>query len=150
VFFPHANIEQYLPAFRLGPHIKSLTHRQARIQEILSQATVVVTDYSSVAFDAAFMLRAVIYFQFDKEEFFAGEHVCSKGFFDYARDGFGPCCHTEAELLNELEAMLKHGGVPEPKYLARMEQFFPHHDNRNCERVFDAVHGLLYEQTDPG
>lgn len=143
VFFPHANVEQYIPAFRLGPHIKSLTHRQARFQEILSRATVVVTDYSSVAFDAAFMLRSVVYFQFDKEEFFAGEHVCSKGFFDYVRDGFGPCCHTEAELLHELETILKNGGVPEPKYVERMELFFPHRDNKNSERVFDAILPLL-------
>ena len=143
VFFPHANITPYLEKFRLAPVIEVFTHRDGSIQQAFASATVLVTDYSSVAFDVAYMRRAVLYYQFDKDEFYSGEHLYSQGYFDHSRDGFGPCCVSEEQLLDQLTMTLQNGGIPEPKYCERMERFFPHRDNKNSERVFDVIVGLL-------
>ena len=48
-----------------------------------------LTDYSSVAFDFAYLRKPIVYAHFDKEAFFSGEHSYTAGYFDYERDGFG-------------------------------------------------------------
>jgi glycosyltransferase involved in cell wall biosynthesis len=143
VFFPHANMWPYLPEFGLAPAVKAISHRDGCIQRVLTSAMVLVTDYSSIAFDAALLQRAVLYYQFDKAEFHAGQHIHSGGYFDHARDGFGPCCTDVEQLLDELSQILDAGGIPKPEYFERMRRFFPYRDNKNCERVFDVVTRLL-------
>ena len=49
-----------------------------------------MTDYSSIAFNAAYIDRPTVYFQFDGELVLNGGHVGRRGYFDYVRDGFGP------------------------------------------------------------
>ena len=56
-----------------------------------------ITDYSSVAFEMAYLKKAVLYYQFDEEEFFSGKHW-QKGYFDYRKDGFGAVCVSENAL----------------------------------------------------
>ncbi len=143
LFFPHANMWPYLPEFKLAPIVKPVSHRDGSIQRVLASATVLVTDYSSIAFDAALLQRAILYYQFDKIEFCAGEHIHAGGYFDYARHGFGPCCADAEQLLSELSKILEGGGVPEAKYVERMQGFFPCRDNKNCDRVFDVITRLL-------
>lgn len=48
-----------------------------------------VTDYSSVAFDFAYMKKSLVYAQFDREAFFEGQ-TYDEGYFNYETDGFGP------------------------------------------------------------
>ncbi|BDZ51550.1 hypothetical protein GCM10025867_37910 [Frondihabitans sucicola] len=89
-FMPHPNIRPYLADFDLPPHVDILDFATNNVQDVLARAAGFVTDYSSLAFDAAFLDVPVIYFQFDSESFFDGTHVGRRGTFDYARDGFGP------------------------------------------------------------
>ena len=143
VFFPHANIEPYLEQFQLPSHVETRTHRDGSIQRELGSASILITDYSSLAFDAAYLKRAVIYYQFDRAEFYSGEHLYSQGYFDHRRDGFGPCCEDESALMGALRTLLENEALPESRYEARMEEFFPYRDGENCRRVVEAVEATL-------
>ena len=48
------------------------------IQNLFGRCAVLITDYSSVAFDMAYLNKALIYYQFDKEAFFSGTHTYQK------------------------------------------------------------------------
>ena len=63
-------------------------------REVFAESEMIITDYSSVAFDFAYLEKPVIYTQFDSEEFFNGEHVYTKGYFDYEHDGFGEIAYN--------------------------------------------------------
>jgi len=143
VFFPHANVEPYLDEFSLPPHVETRTHRNGSIQRELAAAAVLITDYSSVAFDAAFLERAIIYYQFDRTQFLSGEHLYSKGYFDPVSDGFGPCCFEQGDVIEALRAILENAGNPDPAYKSRMRHFFPHRDSDNCARVIRAIEATL-------
>jgi CDP-glycerol glycerophosphotransferase (TagB/SpsB family) len=143
VFYPHIKVTPYLSTMRLLPTVDVITHGHRSIQDILGQAAVLITDYSSIAFDVAFMRRAVLYYQFDRDEFFSGAHTYSKGYFDYERDGFGPCCVEQAHVIDELALLLNRDAAPEWRYLERMQRFFAFHDARNCERVANALVDVL-------
>jgi len=139
IFWPHPNIRPYLKFFTLPDFIDVPQEAATNIQSLFQRSSVMVTDYSSVAFDMAFLQRAVLYYQFDEKTFFSGVHSYQKGYFDYRRDGFGPVCTGEDELLDGLENILQEGGRPASRYLERMQATFPFRDGKNCERVWQAI-----------
>jgi len=141
-FFPHANIQPYLGDFEIPSYIEVLAHQEVSIQELFQRAALMITDFSSVAFEMALLQKPVIYYQFDEAAFFQGEHVFQKGYFDYRNDGFGPVLRQESELLAALSETLLRNAQPTNEYLARMEAFFPFRDGKNCERVYQAIVAL--------
>ena len=142
VFFPHANIQGYLDVFQIPSWVTVLKHEDVSIQPLFREAAMMITDYSSVAFEMAMLERAVIYYQFDRDEFFNGDHAYKKGYFDYEDDGFGPVADTEDQLLDALESVLAAGGQPAPRYLARMREQLPFRDGLSCQRTYEAIVAL--------
>lgn len=142
IFFPHSNVQPYLPLFSLEPHIQVVRHRDARIQDLFRRSALLITDFSSVAFEMAYLGRPVLYYQFDRKSVFSGRHLTQPGYFDYFADGFGPVLLREEELLEALDALLKRGALPEPEYLERMERTFAFRDGGNCLRAFKAIQSL--------
>ena len=76
------------------------------LHPLFAKTALLVTDYSSVAFEIAYIEKPVIYYQFDAEQFYGGGHLGFAGYFDFARDGFGPICETEVNLFRCLKASL--------------------------------------------
>ncbi len=142
VFFPHVNVHQYIGEFDIPNYIKVIGHDECRIQEIFCKSSLLVTDYSSVAFEMAYLEKETIYYQFDKANIFGRDHFYQKGYFDYVRDGFGPVCESEDEVFSELENLLAQDAKPDLEYFRRMESFFAFRDGGSCERVLQAILAL--------
>ena len=96
-----------------------------------------ITDYSSVFFDFAYMKKPIVYYQFDEDDFHSWHY--HKGYFDYRTMGFGDVCMKEAEVLESLCDVFYNNMQPSPEYLKRMDAFFPLHDTNNCQRIFDRI-----------
>ncbi len=107
-------------------------------------SSVLVTDYSSVAFDFAYLHKPVVYTQFDKEEFYK-KHTYNEGYFDYERDGFGPVCYDAETAVEELIQLIENGCAENDKYLKRIDDFYPYHDSHCCRRVYDNIKDLKYK-----
>ena len=143
LFFPHFNVQPYLEQFRLPHWVKGVTQNNANYQDVFGRASVMVTDYSSVAFDFAILDKPLLYYQFDFDEVFNQHtHTVQKGYFDYDRDGFGNVCYDEDSVLDSLEKLLDEGCVNPPKYSERVKKTFKFRDGGNCARVFDAIADL--------
>ena len=144
LFFPHANIQPYLKYFSLPKYVEVTSHADYHIQDLFKMGAVLITDYSSVAFDFAYLKKPVIYYQFDEKDVFEGHsHTVQKGYFDYRRDGFGPVVSTEEEVLEVLEALVKKDcNMPTP-YKNRVEATFVYRDGKCCERVYGAISKLI-------
>ena len=138
-FLPHPNLQRLLPHLDLPDHVLPLSYEGTDVQELFARARVLVTDYSSIAFNAAYLERPVVYFQFDAAEVLAGAHVGRPGYFEYERDGFGPVARARADTVAATIQALEHGGAPLPDYFKRIEETFPHRDGGCSERVVQAV-----------
>lgn len=138
-FLPHPNLQALLPRLDLPAHVQALTYDGVDVQEYFARARVLVTDYSSIAFNAAYLNRPVVYYQFDADLVAQGGHVGRPGYFSYERDGFGPVTATQDETVAAVAAALAHGPDPQPEYLARIEAAFPVRDGGCSERVIAAV-----------
>ena len=121
------------------PHVELLEFEGQNVQEIFARARVLVTDYSSMFFNAAYIERPIVYFQFDRDRVNAGWHLGRHGYFDYERDGYGPVTFTADEAVAALSKTVEAGPDPDPVYLQRIQESFPTRDGRCCERVANAI-----------
>ncbi|MBT0821078.1 CDP-glycerol glycerophosphotransferase family protein, partial [Campylobacter lari] len=137
VFNPHPNIMPYLKEFNLPSYIK-ITNQDESLQVLFCNSSLMITDYSSVAFEMAYLGKPVVYYQFDKEEFFSS-HTLQKGYFDYNKHGFGPVVENEEELLGEIKKLLRNDCKPFGIYKDNMETTFLFKDRKCCERIYNLV-----------
>lgn len=120
-------------------HVVPLHFEGQNIQELFARSRVLVTDYSSMFFNAAYIERPVVYFQFDRDRMNAGWHLGRHGYFDYERDGYGPVTLTVDDAADAVVKAVENGPEPETMYLERIRESFPDRDGRCCERVADAI-----------
>lgn len=145
LFYPHANAQVYLDegCFTVPSYIRCHHYREGNdIQSAFVNASVFVTDYSSTAFEVAYIGKPCVYYQFDEKEFFSGMQVYAKGYFDYRQDGFGLVVTQEEALLEEIERLARDDFKPAPMYQERIATTFAFHDGKCCERVYDAIKAL--------
>lgn len=142
IFFLHPAMQKYSePFLKLKTKAKIKTSLEVDLQEMMKRAGLMITDYSSVAFDFAFMKKPLLYFQFDLEKFREGNY--QEGYFSYEADGFGPVCTGCDELVEEF-CKLADADMEMPKqYKERAESFFAYHDRNNCERTYQAIRQKL-------
>ncbi len=138
----HRNMQQYNEYFRkLSHRIEIVDLESGDVIEVLKKAACMVSDYSSVAIDFAYLRKPLAYYQADYEQF--RMHHLPEGYFDYERDGFGKVCYSEKELIIWLDERYRTGFQQEAVYRERTEKFFTFHDERYCERNYIAICNLL-------
>lgn len=137
VFNPHPNIMPYLKDFEI-PSFVSIANENKSLQDLFCKSSLMITDYSSVAFEMAYLGKSVIYYQFDKEEFFSS-HTLQKGYFDYEKDGFGPVAENEENLLKQLENFLRNDCKPFGVYKDNIDSTFAFKDGKCCERNYKTI-----------
>jgi hypothetical protein len=141
VFVPHPNLRHYLPFFELPASIEVRAFGSGDpIQPLFRSLSLFLTDYSSKAFDVAYLDKPVVYYQFDPEMYFGGGHTGRKGYFDFARDGFGPVAINEDAALTAIERAL--AGDVAPEYRGRAANTFAFRDGRSSERLLAAIRSL--------
>lgn len=140
VFAPHPSIQEYMDEFTVPDFIKIYSYSEGNIQSVFQNTSILITDYSSVAFDVAYLNKAILYYQFDYDEVFSsGNHTYQKGYFDYNRDGFGAVAYNETELLAALKDLVNNQAKVPDLYQKRIDKTFQFRDSNNCERVYQAI-----------
>lgn len=139
-FLPHPNLDAHITD-GLPDHVELLRYAGSDVQEVLAGTALMITDYSSLAFEQAYLGRPVLYWQTDGGDIFAGGHIGRRGSWSYVDDGFGPVCGTLEEVgaaLGRLSGS-PDGPVAEAVYAERMAAAFPFRDGRCCARVFERI-----------
>lgn len=134
-FLPHPEIKKIIDKNKEIeiPFLLNETHKT--IQEIIVEYDLLITDFSSVFFDFAFMEKPVIYYHFDEVEY-RNKHY-SEGYFDYKKMGFGPVCVDKENVIIKLREYLNNSN--NMIFNKRYKDFFVLDDNRNCERIYKEI-----------
>ena len=141
-FIPHPNMQDYLHGSPMSDHIVVHRFNDIDVQQTIAEGALMVTDYSSLAFEAAYLHRPVVYYQFDEAEFFSGEHVYTKGPWSYRDDGFGPVCAEAEETLDAIIGLIESDCTPASVYAERINKTFPFRDGKCSERTYQAVRAM--------
>lgn len=142
VFYPHRDMQKYLSYFEKGSErIKMASWPESDVQTLLKESAYLITDFSSIAMDFAYMNKRLMYYQFDYDDFRRGQYA--EGYFDYEKDGFGRVCYTLEDALDEIKNAIAEGLAQPDEYSERRRAFFDLCDDKNCERNYNAVRELV-------
>lgn len=142
-FMPHTNIVPYMDVFDVPDYVTCIDDASVEsFQDELLSAALLVTDYSSVAFDAAYAGSAVLYYQFDWETIQTGGHTYRPGYYSYLDHGFGPVCYDDSEIEKAMRIALD-GRKSGSFYDERVNSFFAFRDADNCKRTLASIEAMV-------
>lgn len=138
IFYIHYSLQQYSKYFTgYGPNIIIADFDQFDVQTLLKESKLLVTDYSSIFFDFAYMKKPVIYYQFDVDDFYSKHY--QRSFFNHKNDGFGPITNNENQTAKKILDSLVNNFIMDGIYLKKVEKFFPLYNTHNSERIFNSI-----------
>ena len=131
IFKPHPRVYDYIELFDTNDYVE--IDENTTYQELFKTSDLMITDYSSVAFDFAYMKKPLIYYQYGNDYNF------DEGYFKYKTMGFGEVVSTQEELMSIIEDYLKNDCKMKDEYESRVDNFYKYEDKNNCERVYRAI-----------
>jgi hypothetical protein len=137
-FYIHPSFSKHEDLFStdLGS-INIVSDDDVQISDLLERCGMLITDYSSVAWDILYMNKPVLFFQFDIELFLA----TSGSYMDLRTDLPGERCETEEELVRLVEKYVGNGLKIPDRYARMRESFFTYMDRGNCRRIAEEIKG---------
>ena len=141
-FYLHFELQKFSKFFASDcPRIKIRSMADADVQELLMESAMMITDYSSVFFDFAYMRKPLAHWMFDYELFHAEQY--GEGYFDIANAGFGPNCADKDAVVDRIEFAIANDMVVEDKYKKRIEDTFAGLSSDHCEQTYREILKLL-------
>ena len=134
IFKPHPMVYGYVDLFETNEYVT--IDEKTTYQELFKDSDLLITDYSSIAFDFSYMKKPIIYYQHDNDYNF------KEGYFKYKTMGFGDVITDENILIAKIEEYLKNDCKMEEIYTKRVNSFYKYNDKNNCKRVYNATLNL--------
>ncbi|MGN1294833.1 MAG: CDP-glycerol glycerophosphotransferase family protein, partial [Bacilli bacterium] len=102
-FYPHYQTQKFLhkeiPSFH--ERIRTVRQGEKSVQHLLKSHRLLITDYSTVSFDFAYMNKPVLFFQFDYDAFYSKHY--NEGPINHKEDLFGTRVEDIDALITNIE-----------------------------------------------
>lgn len=108
-------------------------------EKILTESSLMVTDYSGVQFDFAYMYKPIIYFH-PKEL----PPSYEEGEYKYETMALGEIVNNSEQLVDLICEYMDNECKIKNEYKNRIDKFFKYHDYNNCERVYNEIMKEFY------
>lgn len=140
VFCLHPNMQQFSHFFKDSP-VKIITQGEIDVQILLKESAIMITDYSSVAFDFSFLHKPILYYQFDRERFIGkkGSHI------NLDEDLPGDIVYSEIEILEGVKNYAENNFLMKEENIKKAQRFIKYKDLNSSERIFKAVRNARKE-----
>lgn len=129
IYLLHPILSPQLEDFERNDFVDILPGTQVNYEKILRESRLMVTDYSGIQFDFAYMKKPLVYYrpaelppQYEEADF-----------------GFGPTCATHEEVVRCLCDYMEQDCPLTEEYRKNIEKFFTYDDAFNCARVYEAT-----------
>ena len=103
-------------------------------EKLFCESSLMVTDYSGVQFDYAYMRKPIVYYHPEELE----AHY-EEGTFHYDTMAFGEIVRRRTELIELLTDYMKNGCEMKELYRMRADEFFCYDDRENCKRAYEEL-----------
>ena len=140
VYLVHPNIGEQAVDFEQREGVEIVSALGVNYEKILCESSLMLTDYSGVQFDFAYMRKPVVYYHPPK----LPPHYVEGGFF-YDTQGFGEICTEHQQLVDTLCDYMEHDCQLKDFYRTRQDDFFAFSDHDNCKRIFEDAYAWQKE-----
>ena len=135
-FYLHPKFRKFITEFSVvSDHIRLIPFGEEPLNELMMQCNLLITDFSSVAWDVYYMGKPVLFYHFDMDD--ANKTL---GFYmDMKNDIFGERAEAPDELMALITEYIKNGFQMKMQYLENRDKYFAYIDNDNSERIWKAI-----------
>lgn len=138
-FFLHPYFKDYVDLFGIDASvIDRYGYLDVDMGEEIMKSSMMITDYSSVAWDMFYLKKPVAFYQFDRDDYLKTEGA----YLDYERDLFGDATFDAAQTVAVIEKYVMRQFAEEKKYITKRDELLNLVDHNNSARIFDAVKKL--------
>jgi CDP-glycerol glycerophosphotransferase (TagB/SpsB family) len=137
---PHRQMYKYLAAIKPGSErVKGLGLSDSTPRDLICSGSLLITDYSSVAWDFFYLGKPVVFFRFDM-----AEYLQDRGsYLDLEDPLIGDIASDEEGVIELVERYCDNGFQLTPQHAAFRKENIPHFDGNNCSRIYDAANSRL-------
>jgi glycosyltransferase involved in cell wall biosynthesis len=132
LFKPHYLMRNNLIDFDVHERVRFVGDEIGRY-ELYAISDLLITDYSGIAFEYAYLKKPVLYAHIARNTKF------EETYFEYERDGFGEIFHTVDSLIDGVVRCVENECEMPAGYKTRVDGFFTYGDTNNCKRVYDET-----------
>ncbi|WP_099225198.1 CDP-glycerol glycerophosphotransferase family protein [Listeria costaricensis] len=138
-FYLHPKFIEYANLFQSdNAYVRILSFGEEELGQLIKNAQMLITDYSSVAWEFLHIEKPTLFFQFDIERY-----LCEQGsYLDMKKDLFGLIAYDEAALIANLEEMINQDFKYSPVSTSQKEKPTCLKNNQHCQQIFDAINEL--------
>lgn len=135
-FYIHPKFRAYIGEFAACcPRIRLVPFGERPLNELLMSCHMLITDYSSVAWDVYHQEKPVVFFPFDLNVY----EEMQGSYMDMEHDAFGDVVYTRASLLSTIRFYAENGFAEKACFGARRDLLLPLRDKNNSRRIYEAI-----------
>ncbi|MCC2248688.1 MAG: CDP-glycerol glycerophosphotransferase family protein [Bacillota bacterium] len=134
IFCLHPNMQRFRKHFQ-DKNVRIINQGEVDVQQLIKESALMITDYSSVAFDFSFLDKPIIYYQFDRKRFIGNR----PSHLDLNNDLPGEICFNENNLLNLIEEYALNNFVVKDIYKQKANKFIKYKDKLSSERIYKVI-----------
>ncbi len=133
----HQLLHEHLGSFSSGISGENivLLPKEADIQNEITAGSMLITDYSSMAFDFYYLNKPVLFFQFDREKYekLLGSYISLE------KDLFGEAVFNIEDCVAKIKEMYSDNFQISDKYRQLRSRYFKYTDKNNRERLYKII-----------
>lgn len=135
-FYVHPKFMDYISSFHSDyDRIRIILMGEEPLNQLMMQCKLLITDYSSVAWDVYYQGKPVLFYQFDVNTY----QEAHGSYIDFKTDLFGNRTEDLDQLIDYIEESCKNDFVLEEKYAVQRKKCFKYVDQNNSRRICDAI-----------
>ena len=133
IILPHPLMQEAMNKVdsRLSGHLATESHN-----DTLKKCALLLTDYSSIAYDAYFRGSNVVFYWEEKDECMRNYGAETKLMID-EETAFGDVCYNEEQLRTSIEKW--YNKPQDGDYLNRYRKIVEFHDRKNTDRIMENL-----------
>ncbi len=137
IYCMHPKFREFIGEFdTAGERIELFDYDQKPINEMVMEASMMVTDYSSVSWDMYYQEKPIVFYQFDYDRYMAEQG----SYIDMTTQLYGDRAVTPEELISLLTEYMQSGFQEKKKYADLRQAYLPCRDGLHRKRIDEAIH----------
>lgn len=135
-FYIHPKFREYIGSFHTeDENIKLIPFGTMPLNKLLMSCHMLITDYSSVSWEAYYQGKPVVFYAFDLDTY---ERVHGS-YLDYRKEVFGDLAWTKEDLIDAIEEYVQNGFKEKKEFAERRDYLLPYRDNNNSKRIYECI-----------
>lgn len=137
-FYIHPKFKDYIEEFEVShSKVQLIAFGTKPLNELIMSCSMMITDYSSAAWDVYYLEKPVLFYLFDLPEYMEMQG----SYIDMEKETFGDNAKNALELVERLEHYIANDFKEKEKYQNMRDKLLPYRDHNNSKRIYEAIRG---------